>query len=139
MLRRVPLILLIPLDRGYPDPVDTPAPDFGHRESMPLLFNGITHLGYAPQPVDHQSANRVVGTGGQLDAGPLNELVETEQPVDQVGAVSGLGLPTHDRRRHPLGTRRRNRTGVASRGFHPRAHDHVHRSVRGTAHYAAGE
>ena len=95
MLRRVPLILLIPLDRGYPDPVDTPAPDLGHRESMP--FNAITHLGYAPQPVDHQSANRVVGTGGQLDAGPLNELVETEQPVDQVGAVSGLGLPTHDR------------------------------------------
>ena len=31
MLWRVPLILLIPLDRGYPDPVDTPAPDFGLR------------------------------------------------------------------------------------------------------------
>ena len=94
MLRGVPLILLIPLDRGYPDPVDTPAPDFGHRESMPLLFNGNAHLGYAPQTVDHQSSNRVVGTGGQLDAGPLNELVETEQPVDQVGAVSGLGRLT---------------------------------------------
>ena len=95
MLRRVALILLIPLDRGYPDPVDTPAPDFGHRESMPLLFNGITHLGYAPQPVDHQSANRVVGTGGQLDAGPLNELVETEQPVDwdSVPARSGNRSP----------------------------------------------
>jgi hypothetical protein len=90
MLRRVPLILLIPLDRGYPDPVDTPAPDFGHRESMPLLFNGITHLGYAPQPVDHQSANRVVGTGGQLDAGPRNELVETDagafwEPIAAMG------------------------------------------------------
>ena len=130
MLRRVPLILLIPLDRGYPDPVDTPALDFGHRESMPLLFNGITHLGYAPQPVDHQSANRVVGTGVQLDAGPLNELVETEQPVDQVGAVSGLGLPTHDR--GPVG----NPAKKSRRG---RVAGHVHRSVGGTAHYAAGE
>ena len=95
---------------------------------MPYSSTATPTSATRPKRVDHQSSNRVVGTGGRLDAGPLNELVETEQPVDPVGAVSGLGRLTIAA--PPVGNpaKKSHRGGVA--GFHPRAHDHVHRSVR---------